>query len=200
MAYQKTVWKDQDVENPRTYVMRDNGDGTVTLLDAFGTVTELGTPVNAANMNKIENGIADLETFANTILNRIFKVGFLYLDTENSATCPIADLIPNSTWELLPKDKALWTGDGTNANTTINAGLPNIIATGGSYMSGLSGTDASAGAISRTSGSGTGYRLDSGGGNYFNETFDASQSNAIYGNSTTVQPPAYVVNIWRRTA
>lgn len=62
MAYQKTVWKDQDVENPRTYVMRDNGNNTVTLLDAFGTVTELGTPVNAENMNKIENGITDVES------------------------------------------------------------------------------------------------------------------------------------------
>lgn len=59
MAYQKTEWKDQNVENPRTYSMRDNGNDTVTLLDAFGTVTELGTPVNAENMNKIENGIAN---------------------------------------------------------------------------------------------------------------------------------------------
>lgn len=59
MAYTKTEWKDQNVENPRTYSVRDNGDSTVTLIDAFGTVTELGTPVNAENMNKIENGIAN---------------------------------------------------------------------------------------------------------------------------------------------
>ena len=30
--------------------------------------------------------------------------------------------------------------------------------------------------------------------------FDASRSNSIYGNSNTVQPPAYIVNIWERTA
>lgn len=66
MAYTKTEWKDQVVENPRTYSMRDNGDDTVTLLDAFGTVTELGTPVNAANMNHIEDGIAAVEALANT--------------------------------------------------------------------------------------------------------------------------------------
>lgn len=59
MAYTKTEWKDQNVENPRTYTVRDNGDSTVTLMDAFGTVTELGTPVNAENMNKIEDGIAN---------------------------------------------------------------------------------------------------------------------------------------------
>ena len=30
--------------------------------------------------------------------------------------------------------------------------------------------------------------------------FDASRSSAIYGKSTTVQPPALAVNIWKRTA
>ena len=64
MAYTKTVWKDQDVENPRTYIARDNGDDTITLLDAFGTVTELGTPVNATNMNHIENGIEAVDNSA----------------------------------------------------------------------------------------------------------------------------------------
>lgn len=59
MAYQKTVWKDQEVENPRTYSVRQNLDGTVTLLDAFGEITEIGTPVNAENLNKIEQGIED---------------------------------------------------------------------------------------------------------------------------------------------
>ena len=198
MAYQKTVWKDQDVENPRTYVMRDNGDDTVTLLDAFGTVTELGTPVNAANMNKIENGIADLETFINTILNRIWKVGSLYLDTENSATCPIADLIPNSTWELISQDRALWGGNGSNANTTIEAGAPNITATG---------TIGTIGSHARPTISGAFVNLRNGsvGSDEPNTTgwlydLDASKSNAIYGNSSTIQPPAYRVNIWRRTA
>ena len=33
-----------------------------------------------------------------------------------------------------------------------------------------------------------------------NITFDASRSNSIYGNSTTVQPPAYYVYMWLRTA
>lgn len=58
MAYNKTKWIDQDVENPRTYTQRKNDDGSITLLDHFGTITELGTPVNAENMNKIEDGIA----------------------------------------------------------------------------------------------------------------------------------------------
>ena len=28
--------------------------------------------------------------------------------------------------------------------------------------------------------------------------FDASKSNPIYGNSDTVQPPARIVNVWKR--
>jgi hypothetical protein len=57
MAYTPTVWKDRVVEKPRTYVMQDNGDGTITLIPEPGTIYEPGTPVNAPNMNKIENGL-----------------------------------------------------------------------------------------------------------------------------------------------
>lgn len=62
MSYEKTEWKDRKVENPRTYSVRDNEDGTITLLDAPGEITEAGTPVNAENMNNIEQGIYDAHT------------------------------------------------------------------------------------------------------------------------------------------
>lgn len=60
MSYVKNTWKDQDVERPRTYEVTNNQDGSITLTDSFGLVTELGTPVNAVNMNHIEDGIEDL--------------------------------------------------------------------------------------------------------------------------------------------
>ena len=60
MAYIKNTWKDQEVERPRTYQMTNNSDGSVTLIDDFGLVTELGTPVNADYMNHIEEGIAQV--------------------------------------------------------------------------------------------------------------------------------------------
>lgn len=65
MAYVKNNWVDQEVERPKTYEMTNNADGSVTLIDSFGLVTELGTPVNADNMNHIEEGIAgcDLRKF-----------------------------------------------------------------------------------------------------------------------------------------
>ena len=57
MAYQKQTWTDRNVESPRTYTMVENQDGTVTLIPAPGTVTAEGTPVSAARMNHIEDGI-----------------------------------------------------------------------------------------------------------------------------------------------
>lgn len=59
MSYTKNTWVDQDVERPKTYEVTNNQDGSITLTDSFGLVTELGTPVNAANMNHIEDGIAN---------------------------------------------------------------------------------------------------------------------------------------------
>lgn len=57
MAYVKNIWVDQDVERPKTYEVTNNQDGSITLTDSFGIVTELGTPVNEVNMNRIEDGI-----------------------------------------------------------------------------------------------------------------------------------------------
>lgn len=59
-TYVQNTWVDQDVERPRTYEVNTNQDGSITLIDSFGVVTELGTPVNATNMNHIEGGIAKL--------------------------------------------------------------------------------------------------------------------------------------------
>lgn len=60
MTYQKTLWKDQNVERPKTYEMTNNADGSFVLVESFGEVLELGTPVNAQNMNNIEEGIDEL--------------------------------------------------------------------------------------------------------------------------------------------
>ena len=58
MTYERINFVDQSVERPRTYEMTHNADGSVTLVDSFGLVDELGTPINADTMNHIEDGIA----------------------------------------------------------------------------------------------------------------------------------------------
>lgn len=78
--------------------------------------------------------------------------------------------------------------------TTVEAGLPNI--TGGFNKTKW---DSANGAFYFVGSGGTNSNAASGGsGSYVG--FDASRSNSIYGKSTTVQPPAYLVNIWKRTA
>lgn len=60
MAYNKTNWQDHSVENPNRYRIVENGDGSVEILREHGNVLQLGTPVNASNLNKIENELVRL--------------------------------------------------------------------------------------------------------------------------------------------
>jgi hypothetical protein len=57
MAYEPTVWKNRVVERPLTFNIVNNPDGTVTLVPAPGVIVESGTPVNAVNLNKLEQGL-----------------------------------------------------------------------------------------------------------------------------------------------
>ena len=130
----------------------------------------------------------------NNLLSTLYPVGSIYIGTQNS--CPLSTLIAGSQWQIVGNGRALWGGNGSNANTTIEAGLPNI--TGTFKDNGHAGALAATGAFTGTkdgTGSNNGWAGD--GGTY---TFNASRSNSIYGKSNTVQPPAYIVNVWRRTA
>lgn len=73
MAYEKTIWKDRVVEKPNTYRSVENPDGTITLYPITGQVIEKGTPVSAANLNKIENGIVKLNEQLDNIQNKKLK-------------------------------------------------------------------------------------------------------------------------------
>ena len=153
-----------------------------------------------------------ISTAISTMLDSVFPVGTIYKGT--MATCPLASLISGSTWTLVASDRVLQ-GSSSNhtAGTTIAAGLPNITGSSAwacngfcdrSYSSQGSTYNNSSGALYATKDGGA-YALigangpDLGSANT-KVNIDASRSNSIYGNSTTVQPPAYVVNIWERTA
>ena len=99
----------------------------------------------------------------------------------------------------------LWgASDSGQVGTIKNAGLPNI--TGETrYLSGnCVWESASSGAFNGystdTSKKISNVALSADKSNAYYFRFNASRSNPIYGNSTTVQPPALVVNIWKRTA
>ena len=61
MKYTPTTWKNRLVENPKTFQLQQNANGTVTLIPQEGLILEEGTPINAGAMNKIEQGIATVD-------------------------------------------------------------------------------------------------------------------------------------------
>lgn len=152
-----------------------------------------------------DSGEVDLSNYAktsevssaiNTLLSTLYPVGSLYIGTQS--TCPLETLIPNSTWELVAQDRALWGGTGSNANTTIEAGLPNITGSFATAFIGNMDTGVYSGAFTSTKYTpGQGAASNGSWSGYYN--LNASLSSSVYGNSSTVQPPAYRANIWRRT-
>lgn len=113
------------------------------------------------------------------------------------------------TWEQIAQDRVLMGASGSHAaDTTVEAGLPNI--TGLLRMRGFNNDVEpvinSSGAMVReenSAWSGDHAYASTLFGNqagYQNIKFDASKSNGIYGKSSTVQPAAYYVYMWRRVA
>lgn len=148
--------------------------------------------VNMSQLNAVSGSVSNL-------LSSLYPVGSIYIGTQS--TCPLASLISGSQWQLVAQDRALWGGNGSNANTTINAGLPNITGWFGSGCL-MNWQDSQySGALYRGSqGESPQNAGGTDGGTNATIAFDASRSNSIYGSSSTVQPPAYRVNVWRRTA
>lgn len=96
MAYTPTTWLDWLVQYPDRFRITDNGDGTVTIAPEPDTIYEAGTPANAANLNKIEQGIADAAATADAALPKsggdvsggVSISGFVM----GNSTDPVADL------------------------------------------------------------------------------------------------------------
>lgn len=129
------------------------------------------------------------------ILSAIYPVGSIYIGV--MATCPLATL-GIGTWTLVASDLSLQ-GSGTNsAGTTVAAGLPNIT---GNISQGYRLYNSADGAFGIAPNADQGV-VESGSKEQYSNgwSFDASRSSPIYGASNTVQPPAYIVNIWQRTA
>ena len=111
-------------------------------------------------------------------------------------------------WQKLTGRYVLQCSDANHkAGTTVEAGLPDIVGYiklelpgGGSPIS-SAGIEALYNDYSAKPTNG--YTMD---GSYVTRSadnfihFDASRSNPIYGNSDTVQPPARIVNVWKRVS
>ncbi len=130
-------------------------------------------------------------------------IGSIYLTLTDSNPSSLF----GGTWEKVGSGKCLWLADSSHgAGTTISAGLPNITGSTASFYaywgSTSQGTTLYNGAFHTLVGGGGVGSLTGAGGTTGCSTsqFNASWSNSIYGSSSTVQPPAYVVIAWKRTA
>lgn len=123
----------------------------------------------------------------------MYPVGSIYITT--TATCPLSSLF--GTWSKVSSGRVLQgCNNGETPGTTKEAGLPNI--KGSINVSEPWTSSNSNGALSLTSVHGDNVNGNSSQDRGTVITFDASKSNAIYGKSDTVQPPAYLVNIFIR--
>ena len=146
---------------------------------------------------------------SNISLDIFYPVGSIYMSINDTSP----ELFMGGGWKKVSEGRALF-GAGTlngntyTANTTIDAGLPNIEGSfygrphgsaNGINGGGITGAQgAFKFTINGTTQSDNGCNETGTMSNSDLITFNASKSNSIYGNSTTVQPNAFVVNIWVR--
>ncbi|CAH1230659.1 hypothetical protein PAECIP111891_06713 [Paenibacillus allorhizoplanae] len=74
MAYTKTTWLDRAVQFASRYTKSGETSTEVTLTASPGTVTQAGTPANAANLNKLEQGVADAHVTADAAVPKTLGV------------------------------------------------------------------------------------------------------------------------------
>lgn len=115
----------------------------------------------------------------------------------NDPTSPASFI--GGTWERIEGKFIMGASDTHPAGTTVEAGLPNITAKVTSQY-GIFNADAE-GAFYFADGANYEYPATGLGGALIHDLrFSAANSNSIYGKSTTVQPPAYCMYLWRRVA
>ena len=174
-------------------------DGTISVPKASTTVP--GVVIVGNGLKISDEGVLSSDvTLPEVDKLTAYPVGSIYMSTD--AASPAA--LFGGAWEQIASDRVLMGASSTHAaGTTVKAGLPNITGSTGRFASGYSSSpDRKNGALSYSENSSwMGYYSSSGSAGYgYYIDFNASSSNAIYGRSSTVQPAAYYVHIWRRTA
>lgn len=192
-------------------IIRGNGVNKIVYMDNFAQYKQLqdnheidsNTEYHIAES---ESSYSNLESFIQEIILRSHPIGSIELNiTGNNPSTYLG-----GTWVQVSQGRAIF-GEGTCsttynvrgtsqtfsntyvADTNYAAGLPNITGTG-HYAD---NNNAFAGAL-----------YNAGNANYIGDgsssgtliALDASRDKAIYGKSNTVQPNAYVVYVWKRTA
>lgn len=147
-----------------------------------------------------------------SMIDFFYPIGSVYVSADKNKTKADFSFMQYGTWEEVPSNLCLQTGAVSEAGAQRSAGLPNITGSTAWAVNGTLGTFSSQGTpYCNNKGSllvetdGKAYGCIGAQGNDSNKSnvsinIDASLSNPIYGASDTVQPPAYMVRAWVRTA
>lgn len=143
------------------------------------------------------------------MLDLFYPVGTVYISADKSKTKADFPFMQYGAWEEVPANLCLQTGNASEAGTQRSAGLPNIKGTAnirsGSNIDNNILASIKNGAITCTNQDSSftwnsHIATENGQNKLDTLSFNASNSNPIYGKSYTVQPPAYMVRAWVRTA
>ena len=184
-------------------IKRPAGSTAVTVADIYDTrADETVCGVMRDGVHGIPTGIlvkqfrAVIDALKGESADKLgyYPVGSIYQSTD--PTSPAA--LFGGTWEEIASDRVLMGSSRSHAaGSTVKAGLPNIT---GSFVANVhymqhevSGAFTAGDRITSTG-------ANNGDANVYKFSLDASKSNAVYGRSSTVQPAAYYVHIWRRVA
>lgn len=152
-------------------------------------------------MKKLKDGTAEFNVINKSqkaLIDLIYPIGIVITTATDGALKP-GEAEGLTEWEEIAQDRVLQ-GTSSGAGGTVEAGLPNI--TG--YIVGYGGRTGFGGAGGMAYLSDEQERIPSmgdifpGNKSSLKAVLDASKSNNIYGNSSTVQSPAYKVHFWKR--
>lgn len=161
---------------------------TTSNLTHIAGYTENGTKIKDVSKDVLKSWLG---------VSNPYPVGSIYISTRSTSPASLF----GGTWESIASERVLMgVSSSHGAGSTVSAGLPNITGVLKDLFVSVH-FNQSTGAFKRSSASGFSEKTDrSDWLGWADAQFYASDSNSIYGNSSTVQPAAYYVYMWRRTA
>ena len=155
-----------------------------------------GQPITAEMIDYIDDAVDRLDEIVEQIMLSVYPVGSIYLSANNTNPSTLF----GGAWELISQDRCLMGASNNHrGGTTVEAGLPNITGTFPASLEG-GGTFKTSGAFGVDTKGYFGWGIDGKDYDNYGLNFNASRCSGVYGNSNTVQPPAYYVYVWKRTA
>lgn len=157
---------------------------TTSNLTHIAGYTENGTKIKDVSKDVLKSWLG---------VSNPYPVGSIYISTRSTSPASLF----GGTWESIASERVLMgVSSSHGAGSTVSAGLPDIVGETTAMATWRFVTPSGAFATASSQPGPDGYANNLG----LNVNFYASRCSSVYGNSSTVQPAAYYVYMWRRTA